>query len=469
MAVVGGGTSGLAAALFLARRGRRVTVLEREPRSAGTDLDADFLHWRRPRSPQALQPHSLLGPVRAVLRDVAPDVYAEMLRRGAVERHELARFGPFPAAAGDEDLVTLRARRIVLEAALGQAVRAEPAVRLRTGAAAEGLLVAPGVVPRVTGVRTAAGDIRADLVIDAAGRRSPVPRWLARAGARPAHRESQETGIAYFCRWYRLPPGARDAEPLVLGTAAPYANCGVFPSDNGYFALALTVSVADPTRGALRDPRVFDSAAKVFPAGREWLSRDHRPVSPVHVMAGLNNQWTALVDGHGPQVTGLIGIGDSAVHTNPTLGQGIPLALRAARWVAHHDPGDPDLPTSYHRWRLGRLRPWFDAQVAADRAGRERLRAGVRGAPPPVVTGDALLGAAMPACARDDLDVARARAQVRHLVRTPDEVLADPRIRARLQEWLRGHPHFDGAPDGPDRSLWDEATRVRPPAAAAPP
>lgn len=459
--VLGGGIGGLAVGLFLARQGQRVTVLERETRSAGRDLDADFLHWRRPRSPHALQPHALLGPVRSVLREFAPDVYAVMLRLGAVERHELARFAPFPGSAGDEDLVTLRARRIVLETALGRAVRAEPGVRLCTGADVKGLVTVPGAVPRVAGFRTADGEIRTDLVVDAAGRRSPVPRWLVRAGARPAHSESQEARIAYFCRWYRLPAGAGDTEALPLGTAAPYATCAVFPSDNGYFAVALTVSVEDPTRGALRDPQVFDSAAKAFPAGREWLAQDHRPVGPVHVMAGLNNRWTALVDEHGPQATGLISIGDSAVHTNPTLGQGIPLALRAAAWAAHHDPGDPDLATSYHRWRVDTLRPWFDAQAATDRANQARLRAGVRGERPPPVTGDALLRAALPACAAEDLDVARARAQVRHLIRTPEQALAEPGIRARLQAWVRSHPHFDGVPEGPDRALWDEAVRMR--------
>lgn len=461
VAVVGGAISGLAAGLFLARQGHRVTILEGEPRSAGTDLDADFLQWPRPRSPQALQPHSLLGPVRTVLRDAAPDVYARMLRYGAVERHELARFGPFVAAPGDEDLVTLRARRIVLEAALGQAVRAEPAVRLRTGLNAQGLITVPGPVPHVAGVRTTAGDVHADLVIDAAGRRSPVPGWLVGAGARPAHREGQETRIAYFCRWYRLRPGAREGEPSVLAGAAPYATCGVFPCDNGYFAVALTVSVEDPTRVALRDPQVFDAAASVFACGKDWLSLDHRPVSPVHVMAGLDNRWTALVDEHGPQVTGLISIGDSAIHTNPTLGQGIPLALRAAHWIARNDLADPDLMTSYHQWRVDQLKPWFDAQTVADRANQERLRAGIRGTPSPAVTGDALLTAALPACGQGDLEVARVRAQVRHLVRTADQALAAPQIRARLKAWLRSHPHFDAAPDGPARALWDRAVERR--------
>ncbi|BAJ33277.1 MULTISPECIES: FAD-dependent oxidoreductase [Kitasatospora] len=466
VAVAGGGIAGLAAGLFLARRGHRVTVLERDPRTAGADLDADFLHWPRPRTPQAVQPHSLLGPVRTVLRELVPDVYAAVLRDGAIEHHDLPAepadpAGPaHPAGLPPEEFVTMRTRRIVLEAALVRALRAEPGAELRTGSAVEGLLTAGrSAVPRVTGLRTAAGeDLRADLVIDAGGRRTRLPRWLQRAGARPVRTERHPTGIAYFCRWYRARPG--QSEPAGLGAAAPHALCGVFPSDNGYFAVALTVSVEDPARTALRDPDAFDAAARTFPAARDWLALDQRPTGPVHVMAGLDNRWTALVDERGPQVTGLIGIGDGAVHTNPTLGQGIPLALWAAAEIARHDdPADPGLAAAHHQWRVARLKPWYDAQVAADRMHRARFRAALRGEPLPAPAGDALLAVAL-AAARADPAAARARARIRHLRRTPARTLADPADRARAEEWLRAHPDFDGLPpatDRTDRTAWDAA------------
>ncbi|MFC9020576.1 FAD-dependent oxidoreductase, partial [Streptomyces albidoflavus] len=63
VAVIGGGVGGLAAALMLGRRGHRVTVFEQDTRQAGDDPHLDFFHWRRPRVPQADQPHSFLAPV----------------------------------------------------------------------------------------------------------------------------------------------------------------------------------------------------------------------------------------------------------------------------------------------------------------------------------------------------------------------------------------------------------------------
>jgi hypothetical protein len=45
----------------------------------------------------------------------------------------------------------------------------------------------------VSGVRTEAGEVLgADLVVDAMGRRSLLPRWLEAAGTRPVHEEAED-------------------------------------------------------------------------------------------------------------------------------------------------------------------------------------------------------------------------------------------------------------------------------------
>lgn len=166
--VIGGGVGGAATALLAARQGHTAELFERDTRAPGTALDRDFFGWRRPTVPQATQPHALLGAARGVLRDELPDVHQEMLRLGARERHELDWFDVRPPARpGDEDLVMLQARRIVLESALATALRAEPGVVARYGEPVTGLLTEPGV--RVTGVITEAGSYEGDLVVDAGG------------------------------------------------------------------------------------------------------------------------------------------------------------------------------------------------------------------------------------------------------------------------------------------------------------
>jgi 2-polyprenyl-6-methoxyphenol hydroxylase-like FAD-dependent oxidoreductase len=449
VAVMGGGLSGLGTALMLGRRGHSVVLFEREPRLAGEELDRDFFGWSRPRVPQAVQPHSLLAPVRTVLRAEAPDVHADMLRRGARDYHDFDWFpGHPPYRAGDEDLVTLRTRRIVLEAALTAAVRREPSVEVRHGETVSGLVVRDGGPPRVTGIRAGAHSHRADLVVDASGRRSRVPAWLTAAGCRPPVIDSHRTGITYLCRWYRTRPGGpRDPGRVRTGSTGPFALAGVFPSDNDTFALHLVLSTADPTRGALVDPEVFEAVARAFPATAAWLDLDPEPLSPVLPMAGLDNRWCGLLDDDGPVVEGLVNVGDSLVHTNPTLGHGVALGLLAGQRLASRADEVAANPGDYHRWTAQRLRPWFDAQVAADRAGELRL---AKGELPTDVW-----AAAQAACAFDDPVVMRARAQVRHLLRTAEEAYGCEEVRERVTAWLAERPGFTPGYDGPTRARWE--------------
>ncbi|RST19043.1 FAD-dependent monooxygenase [Streptomyces sp. WAC05374] len=449
VAVIGGGISGLGTALMLGRRGHTVTVFEQDGREAGEDLDRDFLDWNRPRVPQANQPHSFLAPVRTVLRTETPDVYADLLARGAREYHDFDWFGEHPPhRAGDDDLVTLRTRRIVLEAALSAAVRREPTVDVRRGHRVRALAFGKGRPVRVTGVRVGTDTHRADLVVDASGRRSPVPGLLTAAGCRPPVVESHRAGIAYLCRWYRLrADGPRDPGRVKTGSAAPFALAGVFPSDNDTFAISMVLSTADPTRGALRDPAVFEAVARCFPATAAWLDLAPAPQTAVLAMAGLDNRWTSLADADGPVVTGLVNAGDSLVHTNPTLGHGVALGLRAAQHLAAHADQVAADPTGYHTWTARALRPWFDAQVTADRGNEQRL---AEGSP-----SSDRRAAALAACAFDDPVVMRARAQVRHLLKPADDAYGTDEVDRAVTAWLDARPDFSPTHDGPTRDQWD--------------
>ncbi|MEU9252161.1 NAD(P)-binding protein [Streptomyces sp. NPDC048270] len=455
--VIGGGVGGLATALLAARQGHTAELFERDTRAPGTALDRDFFGWRRPTVPQANQPHALLGAARNLLRDELPDVHAEMLRLGARERHELDWFDERPPARpGDEDLVMLQARRILLESALATALRAEQGVVSRYGEPVTGLLTAPGF--RVTGVATEAGSHPGDLVVDAGGRRGGVERWLTAAGCRPPVVERHRTGLAYFCRWYRLPDGMDEGprRPWAV-TGGAFAGCAVFPADNRVFAVTLFVHTADTTRSALRDPAVFEAAARSFPPGAAWLALGAEPLSEVLATASLDNRWSALVDERGPVVTGLVPVGDAITHTNPTLGQGTSLALWAARRVArtaHRDPGSERFAADHHAWAVRTLKPWFDFQVVADAAIGERFatRAGR--------TGTAREVAALFDCALEDPEVMRARARVRHLAAVPERAYADPEIRARVARWLAARPDYEPNTVGPDRAEWEKLTTV---------
>jgi flavin-dependent dehydrogenase len=401
-----------------------------------------------------------MAPVRNILRAEAPDVYATMLRLGAREYHEFDWFGTHPPTRpGDEDLVTTRTRRIIVETALYEAACGEALVDLRSGTMVVGLeFDHGGDVPRVTGVR-AGGEIHhADLVLDIAGRRSPVGGWLAEAGCRPPVVENHNIGIAYFSRWYRLNTEAAHATPGLDRVAdvsiSPFAIGLVFPGDNNIFGVTLAISVNDPTRTALRDPAVFDSLAALYPGPGAWLALDAKGVDAVHIMAGLDNRWTALVDDEGPVVTGLLGVGDSITHTNPTLGQGVALALLAAERVAStvDGMGDPEhFSVEYHDWALKTLKPWFDHQVKVD-LGDVAFLSGTAGMRE--LDEAARAQFALNPCALEDPVVMRAKAQVRHLVLSPREAFGTDEVREHIARWLEAHPQFPSMPPGPSRADW---------------
>ena len=226
------------------------------------------------------------------------------------------------------------------------------------------------------------------------------------------------------------------------------------------FAVTVALPVSDPTRAALRDPAVFDSVARLFPACRAWLALDHEAVGDVQVMAGLDNRWTALVDERGPVVTGLVNVGDSLTHTNPTLGQGAALALLAAQRVATTYDGAAGIRARLPR--VGRAGP----QALVRPPGRRSTAATRRSSPARSIRTRSRLrsttrrGRSSPR--------RRARSRIRWScgralrsaisVLTPDQAFGTPEVREHLGRWLERHPEFPSMPPGPSRADWEALT-----------
>jgi hypothetical protein len=169
------------------------------------------------------------------------------------------------------------------------------------------------------------------------------------------------------------------------------------------------------------------------------------------------------VDDAGPVVTGLVGIGDSVTHTNPTLGQGVALTLLAAQRVAVSldQPVDPrDFTRDYYDWAVRTLKPWFDHQVKVD-SGDQVLFARKSGEPaaaPPSFDDATRAQFAATPCAMEDPVVMRARAQVRHLAVTPDVAFRVEEVREHLGRWLQRNPGFPAMPEFVSRHDWDQLT-----------
>lgn len=369
-AIVGNGPTGSTVALMLARRGWRVTLVDRDtsaPVPAGDGADAvDVETWQRPGVPQFHQPHIFNNRLLDEMRRAVPDVLDDVLAAGDVLR-DLP--GGLQAAC---------CRRSTLELAMRRAVAAQPGIDL-VADSATGFEVADG---RVTGLRLRSGSVLdAELVVDAGGRRSRLTREHVDEDV------DESTNTVYANRRFRLRPGQGYPAPVnrgTLGAAESDAySAVVFPHDGGTFTIGFNFMPEDDDLGHVRHLPVYEAAVAQVPMLEPWLDPDIAdPISDVMVMSGLRNTYRTL---RPDTPLGLQAVGDVVCTTNPVFGRGTTLSFLSALTLADAVLEHPDDPEAWRAavdaWQREELWPWFEVALEMDRARAGRWRAGLAGAP----------------------------------------------------------------------------------------
>jgi 2-polyprenyl-6-methoxyphenol hydroxylase-like FAD-dependent oxidoreductase len=330
--VIGGGVAGLVSAQTLSGCFGAVTLIER-------DRLQEVAGPRRG-IPQAPHQHLLLARGRMALEALFPGLEEEILAAGTRPldvAEELAWLTPAGWAPRFRSGITiLPCRRDLLEWRLRERVRRNPAIDILDGHEVVGLLCdaagdVVGVQARAAERRQAAGrEIRADLVVDASGRGSRLPRWLEGIGVTVPQETVVDAHVVYTSRLFdglpALPSGLRGA--FIQAAPPAFTRGAAMLPVEGERTLVTLIS-----RGG-EDPPSDEAGFLTFAETlRSTLISEAiaglRPLSPIATSRATRNRRHSY-ERVRAWPDGLVALGDAVCAFNPVYGQGMTCAILGA-------------------------------------------------------------------------------------------------------------------------------------------
>ncbi len=329
--VIGSSMAGLLAARVLVNHFDRVTVVERDRLPQKPEL--------RPGVPQANQVHVLLTQGQRLLEELFPGLEAELSAAGApsvnwtAECPFMGMWGWFPRLPSD--LVTRTCSRAFLEWVVRRRLSAYSKLQFIDETQVSELLTDDNN-SKVTGIKLRYRDVpeetelATDLIVDASGRNSSLPKWLEALGYPSPNKTTVNSFLGYSSRWYEIPESFQaDWKALVIAAKPPLDRRGavLYPVEGKRWVITVSGIGKDypPTDEAgflefarsLRNPILYEAI------------KDAKPLSPVYGYRRTENLWRHY-EKLPKMPECLVAIGDAVCAFNPVYGQGMTTAALGA-------------------------------------------------------------------------------------------------------------------------------------------
>lgn len=330
--VLGASMAGLGAARALTEHFERVTVVERD----------ELPDVAEPRKgvPQAHHAHGLLPSGYRILDAWFPGLMRELVAAGGIEGDLTGDFLWYQYGAwklrADSGLGGIVVSRPFLEAGVRRHTRALPKVTFLTGHdvlepiydAAGGRVTAAQVKHRGSGETTT---LDADLVVDATGRGSAAPKWLAAWGLGAVPESEVRIDVGYATGVFERKPGdLYGAMGAIIAGTTPAAKrfAAVLGAEADRWVITLVGVLGDHPPTELAAWRQFARALPTADVSR--LVDGREPLGPL-----VAYRFPANRHRHFEQLArlpaGFLPLGDAVCSFNPIFGQGMSVALSEAK------------------------------------------------------------------------------------------------------------------------------------------